>query len=183
MNLDSKAKNAAADSSKVRGFSLRFNELLGLARVQDAGRFAWGAKRYSVAFNTFKNWCSHDTAPKFGVLEAVVLDLLSLINANISSSLIIGWLYSGSNNPFLVKNKPTVDYPLLNVVYQKCNLIAKENDVYLTELSRKSLDSLMKTVINHVESSGQSESIRIHEKNNELDPFILGCIAIISLAD
>lgn len=95
--------SSAVYSSKVEGFSERFNELLDHCGVPTKTRVAKGARRCGVTHNTFKGWCTTDKPPKtYAVLLSTVTDLLQDANLKHNPHAVTAWLMAGKSvpNPF-----------------------------------------------------------------------------------
>lgn len=94
--------------NSVPGFSLRLNTLLDHADFPKNGeRFSLGARQAHVHINTFRAWCNNDLPPRrFGDL-VIFIDSLSLSHTPTQN--IIGWLYSGTHDPFKPETPTTND--------------------------------------------------------------------------
>lgn len=121
--------NTDEDCKGVPGFSLRLNTLFDMAGAPKDTRLAWGSARWNRAPNTIGNWIKKDSPPqRYTTLQAVVADLLNLIPGRYDSHQVIGWLYTGSANPFSTTTTFTGSEPInhllqvkiFNRLYQTC---------------------------------------------------------------
>lgn len=143
MDVLNENSNTDQDCKGVPGFSKRFNELFDMAGAPKDTRLAWGAAKWGCAPNTIGNWIKKDSPPqRYTTLQSVVADLLLLIQGRYDANEVIGWLYTGTANPFVEKQTSTNMEPInhvlqvkiFNRLYQMC--IFKDFDLDEVDINR-----------------------------------------------
>ena len=130
------------DSNAVEGFSSRFNELLDHSGVPKKNRVSYGAKRFDVAHNTFKGWCTGDKTPKtYKVLLAIVSDLLEGVSGIHNDHAVTAWLLAGDavQSPF-TENVKTLE---LIEIFLEVVALAKKKSIEFDSLTREARELIL----------------------------------------
>lgn len=131
---DSEARSSSS-ANVAEGFSQRFNILMDRARLPKQNRITVGAKRFDVALNTFKSWCTADKLPgTHSLLVEVVNDFLKDIPGRHNPRAVVAWLIAGDAVPHPFEEG---DELALVELYLQISKVAKAEGIDFESLPRK----------------------------------------------
>jgi hypothetical protein len=130
----------------VPGFGQRLGILFDMANAPKDTRLTWGANRWKCAPNSVRNWLVKDLPPqKFTGLLAIVEDLLSFVPGKYDVNRVTGWLYTGTNNPFIDSSEAT-DHILQAKIYNRFYQMALFTGHELDSLPQDKLNKMISVI-------------------------------------
>ena len=160
------------DPNVVDGFSERFNHLLDRANFPRQNRVAYGARRFDVAHNTFKNWCEKDKIPgRHALLLQIVEELLSDVAGQHNSRAVVGWLVAGDAVPNPIERDD--DAIWLVELYFAISDLSKKEGLNFEELPRAVRNMILNRVRSELEKDGQTSEAGQLDLNDKISAMVL----------
>ena len=159
----------------VEGFSERFSLLMDRAGIPRKNRVSYGAKRFNVAINTFKNWCVADKLPgTISVLVDIVEELLKDVPGRANPKAVVAWLLAGDAVPHPFADD--TDALATVELYLQIADIARRERIDFRTLPRGVQNQILKHVLRHLRA-GHGPNIGL-----QLDPsavsMVIGMLAV-----